>query len=356
MMNEHLHKGLFKGKAAHVIVIFILLALLFLSLIFAVSFGTVSIPFIDVYRVIWEGLTGTQSDDLRRVHDIVWLIRLPRLILAVAVGASLSICGLCMQAIVKNPLADPFILGISSGAYAGVAMAILLNVSVAFGVHSVGVMGFIGAFAASVAVVLLANTGGRANPVKLILAGTAVGALCSAFSNFLIYFNTEERRLQELVAWAMGSLARATWNINGIVMLVMISGLIFFWSQYRKLNLMLLGDDAAITLGADLHKWRLLYMLVSALMVGFAVFSSGMIGFVGLVIPHSVRMLFGVDHKKLIPLCALVGAIFMIWADVLSRTLISGAELPIGILTSMIGAPVFIYLMVRRKYGFGGSS
>jgi len=348
-------KGLFKGTAVHVIVTFTLLAVLVLSVIVAVTFGTVSIPFVDVYRVILQGITGNRDEAYRRIHDIVWLIRLPRLILAIAVGASLSICGLAMQAIVKNPLADPFILGVSSGAYAGVAMAILLNVGLFFGVHSIGVMGFIGAFTASMTVVFLANVGGKANPVKLILAGTAVGAVSSAFSNFLIYFNTEAHRLQELVSWTMGSLGRATWSLNAVVMSVMLTGFIFFWSQHRRLNLMLLGDEAAITLGADLHKWRILYLLVSSLMVGFAVFSSGMIGFVGLVIPHAVRMMFGVDHKKLIPLCALVGAIFLIWADVLARILITGAELPIGILTSMIGAPCFIYLMARKKYGFGGS-
>ena len=356
MMDDTLKTGLFKGTASYVLASVPLLVALLFSVIIAVTFGTVSIPFTDVYRVIFEGLAGTQSEELRRVHDIVWLIRLPRLILAIAVGASLSICGVSMQAIVKNPLADPFILGVSAGAYAGITMAVLINVGPALGAHSVGVMGFFGAFAASMTVVFLSNMGGRANPVKLILAGTAVGAVCSAFSNFLVYFNTEAQRLQELVAWTMGSLARATWATNGIVMAVMMLGMLFFWSQYRRLNLMLLGDEAAMTLGADLHKWRLLYMLVSALMVGFAVFSSGMIGFVGLVIPHIVRMLFGVDHKKLVPLCALIGAIFLVWADVLSRILISGAELPIGILTSMIGAPVFIYLMARRTYGFGGSS
>ena len=134
----------------------------------------------------------------------------------------------------------------------------------------------------------------------------------------------------------------------------MLAGTLFFWTQYRNLNLMLLGDESAVTLGTDLHRWRLVYLLVSALLVGFVVYKAGLIGFVGLLIPHVVRMVFGTDHKKLIPLSALLGAIFLIWADVLCRVVLPGNELPIGVLTSLVGAPVFVYLMARKKYGFGG--
>jgi iron complex transport system permease protein len=152
----------------------------------------------------------------------------------------------------------------------------------------------------------------------------------------------------------MGSLAGAKWNLDGVMTLVVLGGLAFFMTQYRSLNLMLLGDEVSITLGTNLHRRRQVYLLVSAAIVGFAVYSAGMIGFVGLIVPHVVRMLFGTDHKKMIPLSALVGAIFLVWADVACRILIKGQELPIGILTSMIGAPCFIYLMIRRRYGFGG--
>ena len=137
-------------------------------------------------------------------------------------------------------------------------------------------------------------------------------------------------------------------------MAVAALGLAFFWTQHRTLNLMLLGDESAITLGTDLHKWRIVYLLASSLLVGFAVYAAGIIGFVGLVVPHVVRMLFGTDHKKLIPLSALLGAIFLLWADVLCRVLLKGRDLPVGILTAMVGAPVFIYLMARKRYGFGG--
>ena len=200
----------------------------------------------------------------------------------------------------------------------------------------------------------LANLGGRANAVKLLLAGSALSAVCSGFSNLFIYILNDDHAASAVVQWSMGSLAGADWESNGVILPVVLVGTLFFWSQYRNLNLMLLGDESAVTLGTDLHRWRLVYLLVSALLVGFVVYKAGLIGFVGLLIPHVVRMVFGTDHKKLLPLSALLGAIFLIWADVLCRIVLPGNELPIGVLTSLVGAPVFVYLMARRKYGFGG--
>ena len=336
-----------------------LLGLLVFSLLAAVTFGSTDIPIGDVYGVIsrklyhlvFLGDSGWGDGSLFRA---VWYIRLPRLILAMAIGAGLATCGVVMQAIVKNPLADPYVLGISSGASLGATSAILLGVGAAFGSNSVGVMAFLGAFVVSLAVVGLANIGGRANSVKLLLAGTALSSVCSAFSNFIVYIAHDKEGIQTVTYWMMGALGGATWEIDGTVLLVVLAGIVFFLTQYRTLNLMLLGDETSITLGTDLHKWRQLYLLVCAAIVGFSVYAAGMIGFVGLVIPHVVRMLYGTDHKRLLPISALVGAIFLIWADVACRTILPGQELPIGILTSMIGAPCFIYLMARKRYGFGG--
>ena len=140
-----------------------------------------------------------------------------------------------------------------------------------------------------------------------------------------------------------------------VILPVMIVGTLIFWSQFRNLNMMLLGDETSITLGTDLHRVRMFYMALSSIMVGFAVYAAGMIGFVGLIIPHVIRMFFGTDHKKMIPLCALAGAIFLIWADVACRSILKNSEIPVGILVSMIGAPCFIYLMIRRSYVFGGA-
>lgn len=357
-------KGLLKGKPAYILAILALLVVLPLSILAAVTFGTMELPMASVYRVIryelGRCLLGLSIPEEwgpgAAIHDVVWLIRLPRLILAAAVGMGLSISGVVMQAIVKNPLADPYILGVSSGASLGATVAVMLGVGLAFGANYIGVMAFLGAFLVSMAVIGLANVGGRANSVKLLLAGSALSAVCGAFSSFLIYIGHSDHSTSKIVNWTMGSLAAANWDSNVVILVVTMLGTLFFLTQYRTLNLMLLGDEVSITLGTDLHRWRIFYLIVSSLMVGFAVYNAGVIGFVGLVVPHGARMLFGTDHKKLIPISALAGAVFLVWADVLCRTILRGNEIPIGILTSMLGAPVFIYLMARRRYGFGGGS
>lgn len=358
MQKVDLKNGIFKGKPTYLVAILVLAAALILSLLGAVTIGSVDLEVGEVYRVILYKLFGIGDPAVYgsgSMSDIVWFVRLPRLVLAIAIGCSLSIAGVVMQAIVKNPLADPYVLGISSGASLGATLAILLGVGAALGNGYIGIMAFLGAFGVSMGVIFLANIGGRANSVKLILAGTALSSICSAVSNFVLFVkNNSSGAVNAAVRWTMGSLAAAEWETNGMLLVISALGVLFFWSQYRTLNLMLLGDESAITLGTDLHRWRILYLIVASLMVGFAVYAAGVIGFVGLVIPHVVRMLFGTDHKKLIPLSALLGALFLLWADVLCRTLIDRAELPIGVLTSMIGAPVFIYLMARKKYGFGG--
>lgn len=357
-MKINLKTGVFRGKPAYWLTILILAAGLFLSLLWAVTIGSVDLAMGDVYRVMLykmfrigdAGAYGQGS-----LSDIVWFIRLPRLVLAIGVGASLSVSGAVMQAIVKNPLADPYVLGISSGASLGATLAILLGIGSFLGANYVGLVAFAGAFAVSLAVIGLANIGGRASSVKLILAGTALSAVCGAASNFVLYvINNSSGAMEAVVRWTMGSLAGAKWDTNLWMLAVALAGTLFFWSQYRNLNLMLLGDESAVTLGADLHRWRILYLLAASLLVGFGVYTAGIIGFVGLIIPHAVRILFGTDHKKLIPISALTGAVFLLWADVLCRVLLPRTELPIGILTSLIGAPCFIYLMARKKYGFGG--
>ena len=358
MKKIDLKNGVLHGKPIYWMVILTLTAALILSLLWAVTIGSVDLAMGDVYRVILFKILGigdAQRYGSGSLSDIVWYVRLPRLILAITIGASLSVAGVVMQAIVKNPLADPYVLGISSGASLGATFAIILGIGTFLGNGYVGMMAFFGAFAVSMGVITLANIGGRATSVKLILAGTALSSICGAVSNFLLYVkNNSSGAMEAVVRWTMGSLASADWQTNGLLLCTTMLGVLFFWTQFRTLNLMLLGDESAITLGTDLHRWRILYLIVSSLMVGFAVYAAGVIGFVGLIIPHIVRMLFGTDHKKLVPLCTLLGALFLLWEDVLCRTMLERTELPIGILTSMIGAPVFIWLMVRKKYGFGG--
>jgi len=230
----------------------------------------------------------------------------------------------------------------------------MLGVGTFLGSNFVGVMGCVGAFAVSLMVLLLANVGSRSNSVKLLLAGMALSAVCSAFSSFVVYFAHDKEGMMTITYWLMGSLAGAKWENIVIILPLVIICTLFFWTQYRVLNLMLLGDEVSITLGTDLTKYRNFYLLIASLMIGFVVYASGMIGFVGLIIPHVVRILVGTNHKRLVPVSALLGAILLVWADVLCRVIIPKNELPIGILISMIGAPSFIYLMARKSYGFGG--
>ncbi len=336
------------------ILVFVLIAALF----WALSIGTVSLPMDKIYATVVEQLeSGGPVDEVGKgpVHDIIWLLRFPRLILAALVGMGLATCGVIMQAIVKNPLADPYILGISSGASLGATTAIMLGVGVAFGENYIGIAAFIGALVISLGVLFISNMGGRSNSIKLLLAGMALSAVCGAFSSFIVYFANNKEGIQNVTFWMMGSLAGAKWENIMIIAPIVILAVLFFWSQNRILNLMLLGDEAAVTLGRDLHVYRQVYLLISSLIVGFVVYSAGMIGFVGLIVPHVIRMLVGTDHKKLIPIAALSGAIFLVVADGLCRIIIPKTELPIGILISLIGAPCFVYLMIKRTYGFGGN-
>lgn len=335
----------------------LLTIILIVSILAAVTFGTTAIPISDVYKVIGYELfhsSAYQEFASGPIHDIVWLIRLPRVILAIPVGMGLAVCGAVMQAIVKNPIADPYVLGVSSGASLGATMAILLGVGAVFGTRSVGIMAFIGAFCVSLFVLVCSNIGGRATAVKLLLVGTGVSSICSAFSSFIVYIANNKEGIQSITYWLMGSLAGAKAESNLFVVIIVFTGTLFFCTQFRTLNLMLIGDQVAITLGTNLHRYRYLYLLVSSLMVGVIVYASGMIGFVGLLVPHMIRAVVGTNHKKVLPISSLVGAIFMIWADVCCRSILPNAELPIGILTSMIGGPCFVYFCIRKPYGFGG--
>lgn len=356
-LEKDIQQGLFEGAPIYIGVSIILFIILMFSVLISVTMGSVDISIGDIYKIITYKLfsIGNPSSlPSNAMIDIVWLIRLPRIILAIGVGMGLSISGIVMQAIVKNPLADPYILGVSSGSSLGATLAIMLGVGITLGPNYVGICAFIGAFIISILVVTMANINGRANSTKLLLSGMALSTLCSAFSSFIIYFSKNKEGIRTITYWLMGSLAGAKWENIKLVLPIVIITTIFFITQYRTLNLMLLGDEVSITLGKDLHKYRLVYLLITSLVIGLIVYSSGIIGFVGLIIPHIVRMLFGTDHKKIILITALIGSIFLIWADVLSRIIIPGSELPIGILISIIGAPAFIYLMINKSYGFGG--
>ena len=352
----NLHK-----QSSFSIIFIILLVAVVATVVISVSIGQVSIPFQQSFQILIHQLTGCQIGDASDLVnsmfvDIIWQIRFPRVLLAMIVGAGLALCGVVMQASVQNPLADPYILGISSGGALGATFSIMLGFGAGgmLGEFGVATWAFIGALSAAALVLALASIGGKTSSVKLVLAGTVINALCSASSNFIIYFAKNSEGIRSVSFWTMGSLASAEWDTLPLVSAVVIAAIIFFLFQSRVMNTMLMGEETAITLGVNLNFYRRLYMVISSVVTGVLVSSCGIIGFVGLIIPHIVRSVVGSDHKRLVPASILFGGLFMMWTDIFARTVIPNGEMPIGIVTSLFGAPVFMYILIRKGYGFGG--
>jgi len=347
-----------KARGKFVAMILTLSIILILTVVIAISLGQVKISPFEAYKILMHNVFDISFGDgielSKGAHfDIIWNIRFPRVILAMFIGAGLSICGATMQAVVQNPLADPYILGISSGATLGATFAILIGASGIFMGAGVALWAGIGAMIAAFMVIVLSNAKGKMTPVKLILSGVVVNAACYAFTNFIIYIGANAEGIKSVTFWNMGSLAAAKWNNILLPIIAVGIGIILILFQLRALNTMLLGDEAAVTLGLNLNKYRWGIMAGTSLITATMVASCGTIGFVGLIVPHIIRSLTGSDHRKLIPLCILCGAIFMVVADTFARILIKNSEIPIGIITSLVGAPLFMYLMIRSSYGFG---
>ncbi len=353
-------EGIIKDRKVFIITILLLIITLFLSIIFAVVFGPVEIKATEAFRIVVYNTVKIPIGDIETLtsgmnYDIIWGIRVPRVLLGAVVGMGLSIVGVVMQAMVQNPLANPYTLGISSGASLGATFAIMLGVGGIFGTNAIGISAFIGAFICSVAVYILSNIGGNSSSVKLLLAGMAISAICSSFTSFIIFIANDAQGMKTLTFWLMGSLVSGSWQNIITPSIIIVLGVLFFIFQFRNLNMMLMGDENAITLGTNLNSHRKVYMLITSLMTGMIVYVAGTIGFVGLLIPHIVRGIVGSDHRKLVPISALIGAIFLIWTDVFARTIMGGTEIPIGVITSLLGAPFFLWLMVKKSYGFGGN-
>jgi len=339
----------------------IMVVILLISIGVGVSLGQVDIPLSQSFRIIIFKVFGIPIGNLEEIQtganvNIIWSIRFPRVLMAMLVGAGLALCGAIMQATVQNPLADPYILGISSGATLGATFAVLVGFGTGtiFAQFGLALGAFAGAIAASFLVFTFSSMGGKMTSVKLVLMGMVINALFSAFANFIIYISNNAEGIRTITFWSMGSLASARWNEIPFLSITIIIGLIFFMIQSRNLNTMLLGDEAAVTLGINLSKYRKIYMTVTAILTGITVASCGMIGFVGLIIPHLIRSVIGSDHRRLLPVTILFGAIFLVWADIFARVIIPTVELPIGVVTAIIGAPMFMYMLIKKGYAFGG--
>lgn len=349
-----------KLKKSYNLFILGLILLLIVSVILSVSLGSLRIKPSVSYSIILNKLFGLSLGDPSEVanlstYNVIWLIRMPRVLLAIAVGAGLAICGTVMQATVQNPLAEPYILGISSGASLGATFSIMLGIGTfsIFSISGISLWAFLGALGSSILVLALSSIGSKMSSAKLVLSGTVVSALCNSLSNFIISIASDAEGMQSVKFWTMGSLATAKWQNIGFVVLVVIICCLFFLTQGRTLNLMLMGDEASITLGLNLNFYRRFYMIITSLLTGILVANCGIIGFVGLIIPHISRSIVGSDHKKLVPTSILLGSIFLIWADVFARITIPNAELSIGIITGLVGAPFFVYILLRKGFGYG---
>ncbi|SHE74121.1 FecCD family ABC transporter permease [Clostridium fallax] len=350
-----------KGKTFNklILIIIILTLILAISMVLSVTFGAANLSPYDAYKIIIYKIfhipIGNVDSLIKSTsYDIVWLIRFPRVLLGAVVGMALAVVGVVMQATVQNPLADPYILGLSSGASLGATFSIIIGFNGILLGFGVTFGAFLGSLVSAVLVFLLSNIGEKITSEKLVLSGMIIGSICSAFTSFIIYLADNSEKIKTVTFWMMGSLAGASWKNIGLPLILVIIALVYLFFQFRILNTMLLGDDNGITLGIDISKYRKIYMVICSLITGILVCICGIIGFVGLIIPHIVRMVVGSDHKKLLPISALVGGIFLVWTDVFSRTIMHNMELPIGILTSMLGAPCLMWLMIKKSYKTGG--
>ena len=315
------------------------IALLLCSLWIGVSFGTVNIPL----STLWDKTTDPIA------YSILWKIRMPRVILAAIVGASLAIAGAAFQGLLKNPLADPYTLGISSGASVGAVMTIFLGISIpVLGTFTLPVFSMAGAACTMVIVLSFARLVDRSMKMEtLILTGIIFSSFLGSCISLMVALTGEE--LRAIIGWLLGSVSMRGWSYVNMILPFMIIGTSIIWFNRRELNAMIYGEERAQYLGVNVKRSKYMILAGGSILTGSAVAASGTIGFVGLVVPHMIRLLVGADHRHLLTLSFLNGASLLVICDLVSRTIISPVELPIGVITSFIGAPVFAYIFFKQR-------
>ena len=321
------------------------LALLLASIGFAITIGPSGLGMTDVGSSVRAELFGGDSGLSRLEESIIWKLRLPQSVLAAACGAGLAVCGGVLQSLLRNPLADPFVLGVSSGASVGAVSVILLG----FGAGVIGMAGgaFVGALAAFALVLLLARLAGDTTD-RVVLAGIAATQLFSALTSFIVYTSADAEQTRGVLFWLLGSLSSPSWTEVAVCGIVTVVGLVICLLSSGALDAFAFGNDAAASLGINVARTRLLLLSVTALITAVVVSVSGAIGFVGLVLPHAARAIVGVRHRVMLPTLAIIGALFLVWADVAGRVLIAPRELPIGVITAIVGVPAFVVVLIRQ--------
>lgn len=323
----------------------LLVALLMLTPVLSIAFGAAPVPIDQVMGVLadhcgipihvtWDSITDA----------IVWQNRMPRIVTGLGIGATLGVAGVALQAVVRNPLAEPYVLGVSAGASSGAAAAIIVGVTSSFAVAG---MAFLGALL-STAIVLSMGGARNSSTLRLILAGLAVGFIFQAVTNFIIFSSDSAETARAVMFWTLGDLSRASWGQGWTSVVVAIVLTVLLWACAPWLDALASGDSTATAVGIDPAVIRVLLLVPVSAGVAMAVAISGGIGFVGLVIPHLMRSFIGHGHRRLVVSSAMAGAVFLMWADTFSRTVFSPAELPIGVITGLLGAP-FLLVLVRRE-------
>ena len=340
-------------KKRYGILFLIALIVLFFLMILSGTLGAADISFSESLRIMVSGVPW-----LRRFADagsirsssrmILWNVRLPRVFLSALIGAGLSIVGATFQGMFRNPMADPYILGISSGASAGATAAIVLGWGgMVSGMGMTALFAFAGALLTTLLVYRIARIGNRPPTLGLILAGGAVGVFLSSLVNIMMFFHRDQ--MERIVMWTMGSLATATWGQVRILFPVVLLGSAVLFVFARDLNAMSTGEETAKSLGIEVEKVKKFLLALSSLIIACCVSTAGVIGFIGLIVPHSIRLALGSDQRVVIPFSAAFGAIFLVLCDTLARNLIPPSEIPVGVVTSLFGAPFFVYLLHRNK-------
>ena len=327
--------------------------LAFFSVVISVSVGR-EVSVFDAFSVLWHHVSFGFAPPPDPIADrIVWQLRLPRALLALIVGGGLGIIGAAMQTLVRNPLAEPYILGISSGATAGASLFYLgfLPPLISKAI-SMPIAAFAGGLCAILIVYSVAGSRGRISVTRLLLAGVAVASLMGALSSFITLSSPEPDKLRSVLFWLLGSLHLATWTTLIWPATAVSIGLGVLLILARPLDGMLTGDEAAHSLGVPVETVKRILIVLASLVTGSLVAASGAIGFVGLIVPHAVRSFTGVTHQRVLPASFIAGAIFLLWADLAARALLPGAQLPVGIVTALCGVPFFLMLLRRKPHGF----
>ncbi|MEO0795580.1 MAG: iron ABC transporter permease [Verrucomicrobiota bacterium] len=332
----------------------ILIAVLFLAAGISLGTGAMKLSWGEVLSVLFEKLLGRENPELNVASSVIWQIRLPRIILAVLIGAGLAVSGAVLQGLFRNPLADPGLIGVSSGSAMGAVVAIVLFP--AFGISSyffdlalLPLMAMAGGVGVTFLVYQLSRVGGRIHVASMLLTGIAINAIAGALIGLCVTLVANDDQLRTVTFWTLGSLAGATWTSVGILLVILAPCLVVALRLGQALNAFLLGELEAYHLGVNVNRVKQLAIVVSALMVGVTVAFSGIIGFIGLVAPHIVRLSLGPDHRLLLPVSALSGGLLLLIADTFARTVAAPAELQIGILTALLGGPFFLLLLLGGR-------